>query len=738
MTTASAPPRRGAEDGPLAALARAAFRSRGRVLVGWVLAAALAFAASSAFGGEFSADYSAPGSGSAIAHELLAEAVPGQSGESITVVAHADGGLAEPATRGRVDAVLARVADASHVATVQDPWTTPGAVSADGRTVAVRIGLDVALASELPVEDGTALLDLLAEADGDGLVLAAGGEVVRLAEAGHVGSEALGVAAAAVILLLTFGTVVAAGLPILIALAGLAVSSMLTVLVAAALPVPDWSTSLVAMMGLGIGIDYALLMVTRFREWREHGLDVEDATVATLDTAGRAVLLAGTTVIISMLGLFGMGLSFMRGAALVTIVGVLLVLVAAMTLFPAVLGYLGGRLDRLRVPLPRRRGRGAPGAGWLRWSALVQRRRHVAALLGVGVMVALASPFLGVQFGSPDAGTSAPGSSARTAYDLTAQGYGPGANGPLLVVVRDASPASLDRLVPALTATEGVVSVSPPVVGEGAAVLTVVPATGPQDSRTSELVERLRSEVLPTAVAGTGARGFVGGATAATIDSDANVARRIPVLVVAVVGLSTLLLLVAFRSVAIAVKAAVLNLLSVAAAYGVVAHVLQGGWAGGLVGIDEPTVLPAFVPVLMFAVLFSLSADYEIFLVARMRDAYARTADTGAAIVHGLASTARVITAAAAIMVAVFAAFVPSPDIGVKVIGIGMAAAILLDATVVRLLLVPALMHLLGERNWWLPGWLDRLLPRLSVEGRESDHLRAAPAPERERELVGA
>jgi len=708
------------------------------VLAGWLVAVALAFGASSAFGGEFSADYSAPGSGSDIAHELLAGAVPGQSGEVITVVAHADGGLADPPTRERVDALLARVAGASYVSGVQDPWTTPGALSPDGRTVAVRVGLDVALASDLPVEDGRALLDLMSEADGDGLVLAAGGEVVRLAEAGHVGSEALGVAAAAVILLLTFGTVVAAGLPILVALAGLAVSSMLTVLIAAALPVPDWSTSLVAMMGLGIGIDYALLMVTRFREWREHGLDVEDATVATLDTAGRAVLLAGSTVIISMLGLFGMGLSFMRGAALVTIVGVLLVLVAAMTLFPAMLGYLGARLDRLRVPLPRRRGRGAPGTGWLRWSALVQRHRYVAALLGVGVMVALATPFLGVQFGSPDAGTSAPGSSARTAYDLTARAYGPGANGPLLVVVRDATPSSLDRISTALTGTDGIASVSPAVAGDGASVLTVVPTTGPQDSRTAALVERLRTDVLPAAVAGTGAEGVVGGATAAAIDSDANVARRIPVLVVGVVGLSTLLLLVAFRSVAIAVKAAVLNLLSVAAAYGVVAYVLQGGWAGGLVGIDEPTVLPAFVPVLMFAVLFSLSADYEIFLVSRMRDAYARTAETSAAIVTGLASTARVITAAAAIMVAVFAAFVPSPDIGVKVIGIGMAAAILLDATVVRLLIVPAVMHLLGEGNWWLPAWLDRLLPRMSVEGRESDHLPVPAPPARERELVGA
>jgi RND superfamily putative drug exporter len=599
----------------------------------------------------------------------------------------------------------------------------------------------------MPAADTQAVLDAVAAASGDGLTLAAGGEVVAATEAPAIGSEVIGIAAAAIILLLVFGTVVAAGLPILVAVAGLAVSSLLTVLVAAALPVPDWSTSLATMMGLGVGIDYALLMVTRFREWRSHGLDVEDATVATLDTAGRSVVLAGTTVVVSMLGLAGMGLSFMRGAALVTIVAVLVVMAAAVTLFPALLGYLGHRIDRLRLPLPRRSAQGARGAsaarvttagGWLRWSRLVQQHRWLAALAGTAIMVGLAAPFLGVQFGTPDAGNNPLGTSTRTSYDMIEQDFGPGTNGPLLVVLTGPTPASVSQVTGVLAGTPGVRSASPVALASSgaSALVTVVPDTGPQDPRTAALVRDLR-RALPAATAATGTTVHIGGTTAATLDSDANIARRIPLLLGEVVGLSLLLLLVAFRSIAIALKAAVLNLMSVAAAYGVVAYVLQGGWAGQLIGIDDPTPLPAFVPVLMFAVLFSLSADYEIFLLSRMRDTHKRTGDTGAAIVAGLAGTARVITAAAAIMVAVFAAFVPSTDVGIKVIGVGMAAAILIDATVVRLLLVPAVMHLLGEKNWWLPAWLDSRLPHLAVEGHEDAYLLAATAPVASRELAG-
>ena len=597
--------------------------------------------------------------------------------------------------------------------------------------------LDVENPVDMPKEDSEKLLDLANGASADGFQVAVGGQSIAQAEQGEIGSEGLGLAAAAIILLLMFGSVVAAGLPILVAVAGLAVSSTLTTVVISLVDAPDWSTSLATMMGIGIGIDYALLMVTRFREWRAAGLDPEAATVATLDTAGRSVMVAGTTVVISMLGLFAMGLSFMRGAAVVTIIGVLVVMAASVTLFPALLGYLGKHIDRLRLPLGRGHqvqvaegGHVEPSRAWLGWSRLVDRHRIVAAVLGVAALLALAAPFLDVRFGFPDAGNNREETSSRQAYDMLADGFGPGMNGPLLLVAE--LPAGSDA-----SALDGVTaggrgarrawwpSPRPPLNEAGdAAVMTVVPTTGPQDQESEDLIRQLRDDVIPAATAGTDVVVHVGGVTATSIDSTDNIAKRLPLLIGGVVLLSMLLLIASFRSLAVAVKAAVMNLLSVAASYGVVALVLQGGWAGQLVGIDTPTPLPAFVPVLMFAVLFGLSMDYEVFLVSRMREGWLRTGDNEQAILGGLAGTGRVITAAAAIMVAVFAAFIPSPDVVLKVIGVGMASAIFIDATVVRLLLVPAVMHLLGRANWWMPAWLDRLLPELHVEGHPEQHLR--------------
>ncbi len=627
------------------------------------------------------------------------------------------------------------MAKVPHVATVDDPYATPGNISSDGHTLVAHSRLDVVNAPDMPVEDAQQLLDLADAASTNGVQVAVGGQSIQQAEQGPIGSEFLGITAAAIILLLTFGSVVAAGLPIVMAIAGLAVSSMLTGLVIAFIDAPDWSTSLATMMGIGIGIDYALLMVTRFREWRAVGLDPEAATTATLDTAGRAVMVAGSTVVISMLGLFAMGLSFMRGAAVVTILAVLVVMAASITLFPALLGYLGRHIDRLRLPIGKRRephvaigGHVEPSGLWLRWSKLVERRRVPAALLGVAILLALAAPFLSVRFGFPDAGNNRDGTSTRTAYDLLSDGFGPGANGPLLLAAElpaGAGTSSLDGLSDALRATPGVAAVTPATLNPAGdtAVLSVLPTTGPQSPRTEDLVHQLRDVTIPKAISGTGVDVHVGGVTATSIDSTDNIARRIPLLIGGVVILSMLLLLVSFRSVAVALKAAAMNLLSVAASYGVVALVLQGGWAGKLVGVDTETPLPAFVPVLMFAVLFGLSMDYEVFLVSRMREAWLRTHDNGRAIVEGLAGTGRVITAAAAIMVAVFAAFIPSPDLVLKVIGVGMASAIFIDATIVRMLLVPAVMHLLGKRNWWMPAWMDRFVPQLHIEGRPEVYL---------------
>ncbi|MEU3560275.1 MMPL family transporter [Kitasatospora sp. NPDC006786] len=719
--------------GPLGRIAGWSFRNRGRTVLLWLLAAGAAFGLSAGLGAKYSADYTAPGSDSKQAQQLLARDFPGLGGESISLVLTSDGSVTDAATRGRVEDLLARMAEVPHVSGIDDPYGPRGKVSADGRTALGQIHLDVAVAPDMPEADTQRLLDLARPVDG-GLRVHLGGMAVQQAEQGAIGSEGIGIAAAALILVITFGSVVAAGLPLLTALGGLAVSSVLLPVLAAIMPVPDWSTSLAAMLGIGVGIDYALLLVTRFREWRAEGLEPEAATVAALDTAGRAVVVAGMTVVVSMLGLFAMGLSFMRGAAVSAILSVFVVIAASATLFPALLGYLGRHIERLRLPQRcAARGESSVSAGWLRWSRLVERHRVLGAVTGVLVLLALAAPFLGVRFGFPDAGNDPAGRSNRLAYDAVAAGFGPGSNGPLVLVAELApgTPAEATAALPtALKAVPGVTAVTPPVPGSDgrSLLLTVVPDSGPQSSSTKTLVRDLRDHVIPAAV-GPGVRVHVGGATASAIDSTDNIARRIPLLVGGVVTVSMLLLLVAFRSLAVALKAAVMNLLSVGAAYGVVALVLEGGTAGRLIGIDSPTPLPAFVPVLTFAVLFGLSMDYEVFLVSRMREAWLRTDDNAESIVSGLAGTARVITAAAAIMVAVFAAFVPAPDLPIKVIGVGMGSAILIDATLVRLLLVPAVMHLLGRGNWWLPAWLDRRLPHLHVEGR-TELYQPEPAPE--------
>ena len=720
--------------GPLGRLARVTFRRRGRTVLAWLAALVVAVLLSMTMGGDFKADYSAPGSDSKEAQSLLEDRFPSQAGDTVDVVIRADGGV--QGQEEAVQEVLAELGSVAHVEAVSDPFEDPAGISQDGTTLVAHLRLDVENPVDMPREDSEQMLEIADEASSAGFQVALGGQTIVQAEQGEIGSEGIGLAAAAIILLIMFGSLVAAGLPILVAVAGLAVSGTLTTVVISFVDAPDWSTSLATMMGIGIGIDYALLMVTRFREWRAAGLDAEAATVATLDTAGRSVIVAGTTVVISMLGLFAMGLSFMRGAAVVTILGVLVVMAASVTLFPALLGYLGKHVDRLRLPIGRGHtvvvaegGHVEPSRAWLGWSRLVDRHRVVAVLVGVVALLALAAPFLGVRFGFPDAGNNREETSSRQAYDLLADGFGAGMNGPLLLVaeVPQGSSAALEQISAAVAGTAGVAGVAPATLNPqgDTAVVTVIPTTGPQNSETVDLVNTLRDDVLPGVTEGTGVTVHVGGVTATSIDSSDNIAKRLPLLIGGVVLLSMLLLVASFRSIAVAVKAAVMNLLSVAAAYGVVALVLQGGWAGQLIGIDTPTPLPAFVPVLMFAVLFGLSMDYEVFLVSRMREGWLRTRDNEQAILGGLAGTGRVITAAAAIMVAVFAAFVPSPDVVLKVIGVGMAAAIFIDATVVRLLLVPAVMHLLGKANWWMPTWLGRVLPELHVEGHPDDHLPA-------------
>ncbi len=726
--------------GPLGRLARLSFRRRGMVLLAWLLGLGLAIGLSAAFGGEKVNGASLPGSDSEQAQTLLKERFPAQAGDRIDVVVRADD-VAGSQVRSRVGALLGQMEGMPHVAEVEDPYATRTAASPDGRTLVARVYLDVANPNDMPVEDTERLLAATDEAEGEGLEIALTGRAVQLAEAPQAGStEMLGLIAAAVILLITFGSLVAAGLPLALAVGGLLLSSSLVGLVAAVVDVPDFAPLIGAMLGIAVGIDYALLMVTRFREWRAVGLDPEMATVATLDTAGRAVLVAGGTVIVSMAGLFAMGLSIMNGTAVVTMLAVLIVMLAALTLFPALLGYMGRWVDRLRLPPRRRRvalvsadGHLLPARGWLRWSRLVQRHSALAAAGAIALLVVLALPFLGVQFAMPDAGNDPEDTSNRQGYDMLAEGFGPGTSGPLLVVAelgQADGDTALEQLHAGLQATAGVAAVSPPRVNPAGdtAVITVVPTTGPQDSATVDLVRSVRDNVIPAAVEGTGTQAHVGGRTATTIDVNSSVVDRLPYLIGVVVVVSMLLLLVAFRSVVIAVTAAVMNLLSVAAAYGVLAFFLEGGWAGNLIGIDSPAPLAGYVPVIMFALLFGLSMDYEVFLISRMSETWVRTRDNSRAILTGLAGTGRVITAAATIMIVVFAAMIALDDVTMKSFGIGMVAAILVDATIVRMLLVPAVMRLLGHSNWWLPRPLERWVPHLHVEGRPDAYLSARDA----------
>jgi RND superfamily putative drug exporter len=604
-------------------------------------------------------------------------------------------------------------------------------VSPDGTVALVTVQLDATI-EKVPTPAVEAIMEAASEVRADGLQVEAGGFAVQNAEAAEAGSEGLGMVAALIILVIAFGAVVAAGLPLVVAVTGLGISYSIITLLSHVLMVPEWGAGLAAMIGLGVGIDYALFLVNRYRAALREGHAPEDAVVVAMTTSGRAVLFAGCTVMIALFGLGAMGLEYLWATAVTTSATVLMMLLATLTLLPALLGFTGTSIDRGRVPFVR--GDAAAGRGvWTRWSRVVQRRPLVTGSVALVVLVALAAPALGLRFGYPDAGTGPEHLSSRRAYDLVTAGFGPGANGPLVVAVdTGGDPGVVERVSGALADDPGVALVLPAEVADdgGSAAMIVVPASGPQDPETVELIHHLRDDVVPEAVGRSGAEVTIGGSVAAFVDESGFMGGRLPLFIGAVVCLSFLLLLVVFRSVLVALKAALMNLLAIGAAYGVMALALQGGWFGGLLGIDEPTPIPVWVPVMTFAMLFGLSMDYEVFLLSRIREEWLRTRDNASAVAHGLASTGRVITAAAAIMVTVFGAYILEDQVLMKVIGLGLAVAVLVDATLVRMVLVPSTMELLGDRNWWLPGWLDRLLPTIDIEGEgdvEVIDLDAAP-----------
>jgi putative drug exporter of the RND superfamily len=701
----------------LTRLADLSYRRRGRMVLAWIAATVVIIGVGSSLAGEYNADYNTPGSESKAASDLTEERFGGYSGQEIYVVWKDEAGAQSPGARRRVDAFLAEARRVDHIAE-----QTPTRVSQDGTIGATTLPLTVA-GWDVPKEDGEKLIAAAEKNSGGGLEIKLGGDPIYAAQE-QTSPEGIGFIGAAIVLLIAFGSVVAAGLPLVIALVGLGISSGgLIVLLANVVDVPDWTTAVSGLIGIGVGIDYALLVLTRFRAALNDGKDRHDAVVEAVTTAGRSVIIAGGTVVIAVLGLFLTGLPYMYGVAISASLAVLVVMLAAVTLLPALLSYLGPKVDRLHIPFL---GRGlktesdgeSPAA---RWSHAVQRRPWTAAIAATALLLALAAPALGMRLGFPDAGNDPPDTMTRQAYDLNTEGFGPGTNGPLVIAAELPGPQArpqVDSLAQRLREEDGVAFVTDPQISRAgdAAILTVVPSTSPQEVETEDLVQRLREDVVPEALGTSGVTAEIGGVTAALRDQSDYILDRVPLFIAGVVGLSFLLLLVAFHSPLISLKAGVMNLLSVGAGYGVMTVVAKGGTVGGLIGIDHEVPIAPFMPVMMFAILFGLSMDYEVFLISRIREEYLKDGDTRRAIADGLAKTARVITAAAAIMVVVFLAFLAAPDVFLKLFGIGLATAIFLDATIVRLVLVPAVMQLLGSRNWWIPDWLERVLPRLDVE----------------------
>jgi uncharacterized membrane protein YdfJ with MMPL/SSD domain len=647
-----------------------------------------------------------------------------QSGDTLTLAIRSAQPISSPAVRDRIASALVPFSRATGVSSVTSPYRVPSQISRDGHIAFASVQFSVPTA-KISNSEALALMHDATAASGHGLRFSLGGDVVDLAETPYGGAtDGIGTGAAAIVLLIAFGSVLAMGLPIVTALFGIGCGLALIALIGHLIPAPSFGPIVASLVGLGVGVDYALFLVTRFREGLHSGAAPEDALVTTMATAGRSVLTAGVTVVIGLLGLLVLRQPLLNGVAVAAAVTVATTVLAALTLLPALLSFTGTRL--LRSIRLRRPGRGrepasepCSGSGsWAyRWAAVVQRRPAVAAILSAAVILVLAAPALGIKLSMPDESAQARGTMGYASYATMADGFGPGFDAPLIVAARlpagGAHGAGLTTLAGALRATPGIAAVTPTVTSTDgrAAMVIAYPTTGEQNPATDTLVNQITNKVLPRATAGTGIRAYVTGPNAANVAFANVIGERLPWLIAVVVVLSMLLLTVMFRSVTVAVKAAIMNLLSISAAYGVLVMITQHGWLRQLFGFPEAMPVTTWVPVFLFVILFGLSMDYEVFLISRIREAYDATGDNADSVASGLASTARVITAAAAIMVVVFLSVVLGANVSVKQIGIGLAVAVLIDATLVRLVLVPAVMELLGKANWWLPRPLARILP---------------------------
>jgi RND superfamily putative drug exporter len=732
-------------------LARWSTTHRKYVVLGWLalLVAVNLFAQSA--GTSYSNNFTLPNSDAQRASDLLQKSFPAQAGDRDTIVYKVSSGSVEdPAVRSRMSAMFARVEKLPHVTAVISPYAGAAAgrsISSDGRIAFATVVFDEK-ANLLPKSAPERVVQVARAAARPGLQVELGGQAIEATEqAGFGVSTAVGLLAAIVVLLLTFGSLIAMGLPIVTALFGLGTGLGAIALFTHVVDTPNFSSELAAMIGLGVGIDYALFILTRFREaYATPGPtfgDARESVVEAIDTAGRAVLFAGSTVVIALLGMMLLGVDFLYGVAISASIGVLLVMLASLTLLPALLTMAGarvaagGRRARRRASAAKAAGQdnGAPataapagpvmaGRTWLRWSQFVHRRPRTIAALAALTMLVIAAPATALRLGSSDASNDPAGQTTHRAYELLAQGFGEGFNGPLLVVAKVPRPqhvadtSSVASLHEAIAATPGVVAVTPAKLnptGE-VATITVYPHSSPQAYATTQLVSQLRGHVVPPIEKSTGMTVYVGGVTAGAVDFATTLGHKLPLFIGVVVLLSALLLMIVFRSLVIPLQAAVMNLLSIGASLGVIVAIFQWGWLGALFGVQQGPI-ESFIPVMLFAIVFGLSMDYEVFLVSRIHERWTHTRDNSRAVAEGLSLTGRVVTAAAAIMVCVFLSFMLGEDRVIKEFGLSLASAVFLDALVVRCMLLPATLDILGRITWSLPAWLDRLLPRLNVEG---------------------
>jgi len=724
--------------GIVARLGGWAARHRRIVLLGWIVALIAAFGASSAVGTNYSNSFSLKGTESQRAVDLLKRDFPAQSGDSDQIVFQArSGSITAPPVRARVTQVLDQVARLPHVSSVVSPYSPAGAkeLSRDGQIAFATVNFDQR-ANVLPKGAVERVISVADSARTSQLNVQLGGQAIEQVEKISIGTAtAVGLIAAMVVLLITFGSALAMGLPILTALLGLGTAIGLAGLASQVISTPDFATQLAAMIGLGVGIDYALFLITRFRQNYRSGMDLQTSISEAMDTAGRAVLFAGITVIIALLGQFLLGVSFLYGLAVASALAVLMTMLAALTILPAALTRYGERIAR-----PGRRARNsgesyetrdARGA-WARWAGLIQRHPWPGAVAGLAIMLTLAAPALALRLGNSDAGNNPPSSTTRHSYDLLAKGFGRGFNGPLQVVAtlpHAGDSAATADIAASLRASGDVASVSPARLSPNGqtAVFLVYPVSAPQSLATSNLVDSLRKQTLPPVAQSTGAQILVGGQQATTIDFTSVLSSKLPLFIGIVVALSALLLLIVFRSLVIPVQAAFMNLLSIGAALGVVVAIFQWGWLGSFFSVKGGPI-EAFIPVMLFAIVFGLSMDYEVFLVSRIHEEWTRRRDATEAVTRGLASTGRVITAAATIMICVFLSFATGEERVLKLFGLSLASAVFLDAFVVRSLLLPSVLEILGRRTWALPSWLGRRLPHLAIDGPGTETRLAQPA----------